>query len=99
VAHAGVLVFSQVPLFWMRTSRRIRLAYTTADGRFTISGLPAGDYFAVASRDIGEGDIGRRDRLRALQDVAAPLRLATDDARVRVTLPLASAAVAPQPVR
>ena len=98
-ANAGVLVFSRVPLFWMRTSRRIRIAYTDADGRFTITGLPAGDYFAVASRSVDESDAGRRDRLRGLQEIATPLHLEAEDARVSVTLPLVSAAVAPQPVR
>jgi Carboxypeptidase regulatory-like domain len=86
VADAAVLVFSRAPLFWMRTSRRMRVAYTDPQGRFTVPGLPAGEYLAVASPDIDESDLGRRDRLQALQAFAVPFRLATDDGHAAVTL-------------
>ena len=93
VANAGVLVFSALPLHWMRTSRRMRLTYTDDRGRFTITGLPAGDYIAVASMQIDEADLGRHERLRALRPLGTALRLAADDARKTLTLALASPAV------
>jgi hypothetical protein len=86
VAHAGVLIFAKVPLFWMRTNRRMRLAYTDHEGRFSVSGLPAGEYVAVTSRSADESDLGRRDRLEALVDAGVQFRLPTDDARASVTL-------------
>ena len=84
--HVAVLVFPRVPLFWTRTNRRLRIAYTDEAGRFTIPGLPAGEYLAVASTTIDEGDLGRRARLEQLQALATAFRLQSDDARASVTL-------------
>ena len=91
VANAGVLVFSNVPLFWMRTNRRMRMAYTDDDGRFSLTGLPAGEYVAVASMWVDEGDLGRRERLRALQGAGVAFRLDRDDSQADVTLQIAPA--------
>lgn len=90
IADAGVLVFSRAPMFWMPTNRRMRAAYTDRDGRFSIAGLPAGEYIAVASRTVAESDLGRRDRLRRLAPLGTALRLDTDAARATLTLTLAS---------
>jgi hypothetical protein len=89
VANAGVLVFARAPLFWMPTNRRMRAAYTDAGGRFSIAGLPAGDYLAVASMAVGERDLARRDRLRSLEPLGTPLHLESDAARAALTLTLA----------
>ena len=86
IANAGVLIFSKVPLFWMRTSRRMRIAYTDREGRFSVSGLPAGEYVAVTARSVDESDLGRRARLEVLQDAGVSFRLPTDDARAALTL-------------
>ena len=93
VANTGVLVFPRVALFWMRTNRRMRVAYTDREGRFTIPGLPAGEYLAVASLAVDESDLGRRDRLLTWRRLATPFVLASDEARTTVTLPI----VAPLP--
>ena len=93
VANTGVIVFPKVPLFWMRTNRRMRIAYTDREGRFVVQGLPAGEYLAVASLAVDESDLGRRDRLMAWQPLATPFALANDEARTTVTLPL----IAPPP--
>jgi len=94
-ANVAVIVFSKVPLFWLRTSRRMRLTYTDVDGRFSVPGLPAGEYFAVASDAVDETDLGHRERLQALQAYAVPFRLATDDGRATVTLHVAPIVPAP----
>lgn len=86
VANAGVLVFPRAPLFWMRTNRRMRVAYTDSLGRFTVPGLPAGEYLAVASMMVDESDLGRRERLQALQAIATPFRLDSDDSQATMTL-------------
>ena len=93
VANTGVLVFPRAPLFWMRTGRRMRAACTDGDGRFTVAGLPAGEYFAVASPDLDEADLGRRDRLQALQASAVSFRLESDEGRATVTLRVPPAAL------
>jgi hypothetical protein len=95
VANAGVVVFSSVPLFWTRTGRRVKIAYTDGEGRFSLAGLPAGDYVAVASMWIDEGDLGRRDRLRALQPEGVRFRLDRDDSQANITLQVASAPPVP----
>ena len=89
IANMGVMVYPKVPLFWRRTSRRMRVTFTDRDGRFSVPGLPAGEYLAVASSTIDETDFGHRERLQALQAYAVPFRLATDDARATVTLHIA----------
>lgn len=86
---AAVLVFPRTPLFWMPTNRRMRAAYTDQQGRFTITGLPAGDYVAIASLTLDETDLGRRDRLRGLQALGTALQLDTDAARATLSLSLA----------
>lgn len=89
-ADAAVLVFARAPQFWMPTNRRMRAVYTDRAGRFSIAGLPAGEYLAVASTAIDERDLARRDRLRSLEPFGTPLRLETDGARATLTLTLAS---------
>jgi hypothetical protein len=88
VANTAVLVFPRIPLYWIRTNRRMRIVYTDQDGRFIVPGLPAGEYLAVASTSVNESDLGRRDRLKTLADIGVPFRLETDDARTTVTLPV-----------
>jgi hypothetical protein len=88
VPNAGVLIFSRTPLHWIRTNRHMRAAYTDPDGRFTISGLPAGQYVAIATMDADESDLGRRDRLRRLEPLGTPLQLDAADARATLTLTL-----------
>jgi hypothetical protein len=89
LADVGVMVYPSVPIFWRRTSRRMRVTYTDRDGRFSVPGLPAGEYLAVASSTIDETDFGHRERLQALQAYAVPFRLTADDARATVTLHIA----------
>ncbi len=95
VANVGVMVFSRAPLFWLRTNRRMRITYTDRDGRFSVAGLPAGEYLAVAAESIDERDLGRREVLQALQPYAVGFRLAADDARASVTLHVTPAGPTP----
>jgi protocatechuate 3,4-dioxygenase beta subunit len=85
-ANIGVLVCSTVPLFWMRTSRRVRVTFTDQNGRWRVDGLPPGDYFAVASPLIDEADLGRRERLEALQAIGTPFHIDSDTARQTLAL-------------
>lgn len=96
VADTGVLVCPKVPLFWMRTSRRMRITFTDREGRWSVGGLPPGEYFAVASPGIDESDLGRHDRLEALLSVGTPFRIDSDSARPSLILQVSP--VVPPPV-
>lgn len=47
-ANRLVAIFAVDQKFWITGSRRLTLVRTAADGRFTISTLPPGDYFVAA---------------------------------------------------
>jgi protocatechuate 3,4-dioxygenase beta subunit len=55
-ADAMVVAFSEDERHWMYGSRFIRTARPTAGGAYSIAGLPAGDYFVVAERELMEGE-------------------------------------------
>jgi hypothetical protein len=84
--YTGVLVCAKAPVFWMRTSRRLRVTSTDQDGRWSVTGLPPGEYFAVASPLIDESALGRRDRLEVLASVGTPFRVDSDQAMSTLTL-------------
>ena len=90
VANTGVLIFPSTEFFWMRTNRRMRIAYTDREGRFTVTGLPTGQYLAVASLAADESDLGRRDRLLGWQPLATPFQIASDESRATLQLSLVS---------
>jgi protocatechuate 3,4-dioxygenase beta subunit len=88
IAHTGVLVGAKVPVFWLRTSRRMRVTYTDENGRWSVAGLPPGDYFAVAAPFIDESDLVHRDRLEALQALGTPFRIDSDESHPTLALTL-----------
>ena len=51
-SHLYVLAFSQDRAHWTRNSRRILSARAGTDGSYTLSGLPAGNYFLCALTEI-----------------------------------------------
>ena len=88
VANTGVLVCPKVPLFWVRTNRRMRVTFTDQQGRWSVAGLPPGEYFAVAAPFVDESDLNRRERLEALQAIGTPFSIASDASRPTLTLTL-----------
>jgi hypothetical protein len=91
VADTTVLVYPVTPQFWLRTHRRMRLTRTDAEGRFRVRGLPEGEYLAIASSAIDEGDLGRRDRLESIRALTTPVSIDGPEARVTIELPLITA--------
>jgi hypothetical protein len=89
LANAGVLVCANTPVFWLRTSRRSRITFTDREGRWHVSGLPPGEYFAVAADTIDESDLGRHDRLLALQAMGTRFHIDSAEARATLTLQVA----------
>jgi hypothetical protein len=52
----SVLVFPADRQYWVPGSRRIRMTRPATDGRFRVSGLPAGAYLLVALTDLEPGE-------------------------------------------
>jgi hypothetical protein len=49
----SVIAFSTDPVWWRERSRRVRMPVRPAtDGRFTISGLPSGEYYLAVLTDF-----------------------------------------------
>jgi hypothetical protein len=87
---AIVIVLPASSQFWSKTSPRLRITRTDADGRFLVRGLPAGQYRAFASLDVDEAEAYRPDVLRRAAADGVPLSLAQGETR---TLDLALAGV------
>ena len=51
-----VVLFATDRRSWFFNSRRIAAGRTNAQGRYRITNLPAGEYYAVADGDLDEGD-------------------------------------------
>jgi protocatechuate 3,4-dioxygenase beta subunit len=89
-----VVVFPADERFWSDfIVRRKRVSRPGADGTFTAEGLPAGDYYVCAVRDLNQADIRSGAYYAALAPRATRVTLAEGDSR---TLDL-QAMVAPSP--
>lgn len=75
-AAATVVVFSEDAEQWIPFSRLVRMARPTSDGRFTISGLPAGIYRAAAIQTVEDGQWEDRAFLESLRDTSSRFVLA-----------------------
>jgi len=57
IASATIVVFSTDRSLWYPQSRHIQRQRSEADGRFSMSGLPAGQYYAASVRNVpADGD-------------------------------------------
>jgi Carboxypeptidase regulatory-like domain len=54
----AVVAFSISPLHWRPQSRYVKMAYPDETGMFQIQGLPVGQYFLAATREIDQSDLG-----------------------------------------
>jgi hypothetical protein len=52
-----IVVFAADKSFWTLNSRRVRTARPGTDGRFTVTGLPPGDYRMAAVVDVSPAEI------------------------------------------
>lgn len=76
---AWVVVFSRDPRSWFFNSRRVAAVRTAADGGYTIRNLPAGDYLAIATRELEHNEWFDPEALRELAPGAVPVRITGDD--------------------
>jgi hypothetical protein len=87
VAHSHVVLFSADPQRWYVSSPYVTRVRSGGDGRFTMSGVPAGEYYAAAVEGFdGDGwrnpdvltllvGVARRIELREDQSMNADLRV------------------------
>jgi hypothetical protein len=78
-----VVIFARDERKWEGTSRYISTTRPDQNGRFTISGLPAGDYLVAATTAIQQPDqAGDPDVLRRIRDHAATLSIGEGETKV-----------------
>jgi hypothetical protein len=78
----AVVVFAADKRRWTApTNRFVVLAKSNADGAFTVTGLPAGDYLAVALPSADAGEWAEPDNLERLRAAATPFTLADRETR------------------
>jgi hypothetical protein len=78
-----VVVFSTDRATWRPLSRRVAGAQVTADGRYTIAGLPRGEYFILALPDVAPSRWFDASFLQQLQAMS-PARIALADGEKKV---------------
>jgi hypothetical protein len=78
-----VVVFARDEAKWEGTSRYIQTARPDQDGRFKVSGLPPGDYHAVATAGIRQpGEAGDPDILKRVVDRAVRFSIGDGENKV-----------------
>jgi hypothetical protein len=70
-----VIIFSTDPRYWVPLGRRIRSARPSSDGKFSFSGLPAGDYRIAAVTDVEPGAWNDPALLQELMAASISVRL------------------------
>jgi uncharacterized protein (DUF2141 family) len=74
-ADFTVILFPSDSRYWVALGRRIRSARPSSDGKFSFSGLPAGDYRIAAVTDIEPGAWNDPALLQQLMPASLPVRL------------------------
>ena len=82
-----VIIFSSDQRYWVANGRRVRSARPSTDGKFSFSGLPAGDYRIAAVTDVEPGGWTDPAFLQQLMNASLSVRLVegtpvTQDIRV-----------------
>ena len=77
-----ILVYSTDRASWFPGSRRIQEAHVATDGRFTITGLPAGEYYVAALTDLNANERFDPSFLESI--LAASLRIRLGDGEKKV---------------
>lgn len=70
-----IVVFAVDPANWSPGSRRVRSIRPGSDGRFSIRGMPPGDYLLAALADMQNEDLHSREFLEALVPAAVRVTL------------------------
>jgi Carboxypeptidase regulatory-like domain len=84
-----VVIFAADRNYWTAPSRRIRSLRPSADGKYTVSGLPPGEYLMVAVSDIEPGEWFDPALLDQLSRVALKVTLADGEKKAQDLRPAA----------
>jgi hypothetical protein len=77
-----VAIFSDDPRDWQMTqSRRLRSARPGQDGRFSVRGLPSGEYLAIALEYLEEGEATDPEALERWRTIASAVRIADGETK------------------
>jgi uncharacterized protein (DUF2141 family) len=78
-----IVVFPSDNRYWLPQSRRILSTRPGTDGRFTVRGLPPGEYRLTAVTDVETGEWYDPAFLAQLQQVSIPISIAEGDRKVQ----------------
>jgi hypothetical protein len=78
-----IIVFPSEERLWAAPARRILATRPATDGRYSFSGLPAGEYRLVAVTDVEPGQWYDPAFLRELGGLALPITLGDGERRVQ----------------
>jgi hypothetical protein len=70
-----IIVFPDDPMKWVPGSRYVRVAYADASGRFSITGVPPGQYLAAATNYMEDGEHNDPEFLAELRNAAVTFSL------------------------
>ena len=82
VANARVLFVPVPAALWPVAGRRFARSLTDAAGRYSVRGLPAGDYRVAAGLELGDRDVYRGEVLHAVRDQGTAITLEAGASRV-----------------
>jgi protocatechuate 3,4-dioxygenase beta subunit len=78
-----IVVFSTDRAYWTVGSRRIQQVRPSSDGKYKLSGLPAGEYYVCAVTDLDQGQLYDPSALAALADGSFKITLADGEKKVQ----------------
>lgn len=81
VLDATVVIFPADEALWMQGSRHIKTARPNQEGKYTIAGLPSGDYLSVAVQVLQAGQASDPDFLETIRPGAT--RVSVEQAQTR----------------
>jgi protocatechuate 3,4-dioxygenase beta subunit len=80
----GLVVFSTDRQHWTRAPRRLSgIVKVASDGRFSVTGLPPGEYFLAALTDLDPSQVGEPTFLEQLATVSLKLSLGEGERKVQ----------------
>ena len=80
---ATVIAFSQDPDRWTFQSRYVRTARPNQDGRYTLRGLPPGDYFVVALKEVEPGRVRDPEFLESIRPHSLRISLSEGESKAQ----------------
>jgi hypothetical protein len=78
-----IVVFAADAKYWSTPTRRVRSTRPGTDGRFTVSGLPPGEYRIAALVDVAPGEINDPAFLEQLVPASVPFALAEGERKTQ----------------